>query len=100
MSKDAIIRERVAQRLVLSHQRLALIVGLGPRLSGTGEMIVFRDLLDKAPTREDRLALLLSKIDDIVNSVVRQCSFDQFEQQVGCGGKLTSLHAIVPDSCV
>lgn len=47
-----------------------------------GEMIVFRDLLAKAPSKEDRLALLLSKIDDIVNSVVRQCSFDRFEELV------------------
>jgi len=47
-----------------------------------GEMIVFRDLLAKAPSKEDRLAMLMSKIDDIVNSVVRQCSFDNYEQQV------------------
>lgn len=47
-----------------------------------GEMIVFRDLLDKAPSKEDRLAMLMSKVDDIVNSVVRQCSFDAFEQKV------------------
>mmetsp|Transcript_25525 Transcript_25525/g.30979 ORF Transcript_25525/g.30979 Transcript_25525/m.30979 type:complete len:688 (-) Transcript_25525:67-2130(-) len=47
-----------------------------------GEMIVFRDLLDKCPSKEDRLAMLLSKIDDIVNSVVRQVSFDKFEETV------------------
>ena len=44
-----------------------------------GEMIVFRDLLAKAPSDEDRLAMLMSKIDDIINSVVRQCGFDAFE---------------------
>ena len=38
-----------------------------------GEMIVFRDLLAKAPSDEDRLAMLMGKIDDIINSVVRQC---------------------------
>jgi oligoendopeptidase F len=47
-----------------------------------GEMIVFRDLLAKAPSDEDRLAMLMSKIDDIVNSVVRQCGFDAFEAKV------------------
>jgi len=31
---------------------------------------------------EDRLAMLMSKIDDIINSVVRQCSFDAFEAKV------------------
>jgi len=47
-----------------------------------GEMIVFRDLLAKASTDEDRLAMLMSKIDDIINSVVRQCGFDAFEDKV------------------
>lgn len=47
-----------------------------------GEMIVFRDLLAKASSDEDRLAMLMSKIDDIINSVVRQCGFDAFEEKV------------------
>jgi len=45
-----------------------------------GEMIVFRDLLELASTPEERLSLLMSKIDDTINSVVRQCSFDRFEE--------------------
>eukprot|EP00547_Thalassionema_nitzschioides_P001343 CAMPEP_0194199932 /NCGR_PEP_ID=MMETSP0156-20130528/756_1 /TAXON_ID=33649 /ORGANISM="Thalassionema nitzschioides, Strain L26-B" /LENGTH=619 /DNA_ID=CAMNT_0038924883 /DNA_START=41 /DNA_END=1900 /DNA_ORIENTATION=+ len=45
-----------------------------------GEMIVFRDLLELAATPEEQLTLLMSKIDDVVNSVVRQCSFDRFEE--------------------
>jgi oligoendopeptidase F len=45
-----------------------------------GEMIVFRDLLEIAETPEEKLTLLISKIDDVVNSVVRQCSFDRFEE--------------------
>ena len=48
-------------------------------------MIVFRDLLEKAPTDEDRLAMLMGKIDDIINSVVRQCGFDAFEEKVHSG---------------
>lgn len=47
-----------------------------------GEMIVFRDLLEKTPSDEDRLAMLMGKIDDIINSVVRQCGFDAFEEKV------------------
>lgn len=47
-----------------------------------GEMIVFRDLLAKSSSREEELTLLMSKIDDVVNSVVRQCSFDRFEELV------------------
>lgn len=45
-----------------------------------GEMIVFRDLLALAETPEEKLTLLMSKIDDVINSVVRQCSFDRFEE--------------------
>lgn len=45
-----------------------------------GEMIVFRDLLAMAKSPAERLSLLMSKIDDTINSVVRQCSFDRFEE--------------------
>ncbi|KAL3901098.1 MAG: hypothetical protein SGARI_006122, partial [Bacillariaceae sp.] len=45
-----------------------------------GEMIVFRDLLKMANSPQERLSLLMSKIDDTINSVVRQCSFDRFEE--------------------
>eukprot|EP00922_Rhytidocystis_sp_ex-Travisia-forbesii_P022370 GHVS01032756.1.p1 GENE.GHVS01032756.1~~GHVS01032756.1.p1 ORF type:complete len:675 (+),score=108.81 GHVS01032756.1:207-2231(+) len=47
-----------------------------------GEMIVFRDLLGKASTKEERLGMLMGKIDEVINSVVRQCSFDRFEELV------------------
>jgi oligoendopeptidase F len=45
-------------------------------------MIVFRDLLGESSSKEEELTLLMSKIDDVVNSVVRQCSFDRFEELV------------------
>jgi oligoendopeptidase F len=45
-------------------------------------MIVFRDLLAQSSSKEEELTLLMSKIDDVVNSVVRQCSFDRFEELV------------------
>ena len=48
-----------------------------------GEMIVFRDLLAKAPSDEDRLAMLMGKIDDIINSVVRQCGTLHFNSRMG-----------------
>lgn len=50
-----------------------------PAASIFGEMIVYRDLLEMSKTPEERLTQLMSKIDDVVNSVVRQCSFDFFE---------------------
>lgn len=45
-----------------------------------GEMIVFRDLLEMAKTPQEKLSILMEKIDDTINSVVRQCSFDRFEE--------------------
>jgi oligoendopeptidase F len=45
-----------------------------------GEMIVFRDLLELAQTPQEKWTLLMSKIDDVINSVVRQCCFDRFEE--------------------
>lgn len=58
-----------------------------------GEMIVFQDLLFKCETDEERLAMLLEKIDSIINSVVRQCSFDRFEQLV----HESRLHGTIDD---
>lgn len=55
-----------------------------------GEMIVFRDLLAKAPSDEDRLAMLMGKIDDIINSVVRQCGKLHFNSRMGNQTELTS----------
>ena len=43
---------------------------------------VFRDLLGQSSSKEEELSLLMSKVDDVVNSVVRQCSFDRFEELV------------------
>lgn len=47
-----------------------------------GEMIVFRDMLHACPSPAERLSMLMSKIDDVINSVVRQCSFDRFEERL------------------
>lgn len=47
-----------------------------------GEMIVFRQMLHDCPSPAERLSMLMSKIDDVINSVVRQCSFDRFEEKL------------------
>lgn len=47
-----------------------------------GEMIVFQDLLELAKSPEEKLVLVMSKADDVINSVVRQCCFDRFEELV------------------
>lgn len=47
-----------------------------------GEMLTFQHLLKNSKTKESRQALLAGKIDDMLNTVVRQIAFYQFEQQV------------------
>jgi oligoendopeptidase F len=70
------------------HQRLA--AGQGELLSATpltlaetasvfGEMLTFRRLLDAARTPAERKTLLAGKVEDMINTVVRQIAFYDFE---------------------
>ncbi|MCF7701004.1 M3 family oligoendopeptidase [Loktanella sp. M215] len=70
------------------HQRLA--AGQGELLSSTpltlaetasvfGEMLTFRKLLDGAKTKQERKVLLAGKVEDMINTVVRQIAFYDFE---------------------
>jgi oligoendopeptidase F len=57
-----------------------------------GEMVTFNNLLSKAGSDKERLALLMGKMSDFLNSVVRQISFSLFEQRchnARKNGKLT-----------
>jgi len=58
-----------------------------------GEMLTFRALLDQAETKDARRALLAGKIEDMLNTVVRQIAFYLFEREVHLArleGELTS----------
>ncbi|WP_372884188.1 M3 family oligoendopeptidase [Shimia sp.] len=44
-----------------------------------GEMLTFRKMLDAAKTREQRKILLAGKVEDMINTVVRQIAFYDFE---------------------
>ena len=70
------------------HQVLA--AGQGELLSSTpltlaetasvfGEMLTFRKLLDQAKTKAERKTLLAGKVEDMINTVVRQIAFYDFE---------------------
>jgi oligoendopeptidase F len=70
------------------HQVLA--AGQGELLSSTpltlaetasvfGEMLTFRTLLDQAKTQAERKTLLAGKVEDMINTVVRQIAFYDFE---------------------
>jgi len=46
-----------------------------------GEMLTFRALLENAPSKRERKALLASKVEDMINTVVRQIAFYSFERK-------------------
>ncbi|MFN8994239.1 MAG: M3 family oligoendopeptidase, partial [Pseudomonadota bacterium] len=58
-----------------------------------GEMLTFRSLLEKAATPTQKKAMLAGKVEDMINTVVRQIAFYSFERQVHLArrdGELTS----------
>ena len=70
------------------HQRLA--AGQGELLSSTpltlaetasvfGEMLTFQRLLANAPSKKEKKVLLAGKVEDMINTVVRQIAFYDFE---------------------
>ena len=83
------------------HQVLA--AGQGEMLSSTpltlaetasvfGEMLTFRKMLDNAKTNAERKVMLAGKVEDMINTVVRQIAFYDFEcklHEARRGGELT-----------
>jgi oligoendopeptidase F len=58
-----------------------------------GEMLTFRSLLDKTTDRRERKAMLAQKVEDMINTVVRQIAFYEFERKIHTerrAGELTS----------
>jgi oligoendopeptidase F len=58
-----------------------------------GEMLTFRKLLAETTDRKQRKAMLAAKVEDMINTVVRQIAFYSFERKVHGerrGGELTS----------
>jgi oligoendopeptidase F len=84
------------------HQVLANVQGplmaptpltLAETASVFGEMLTFRALLKQAPSQRERKALLAAKVEDMINTVVRQIAFYNFERKVHSerrDGELTS----------
>lgn len=58
-----------------------------------GEMLTFRSLLDRTTDRRERKAMLAQKVEDMINTVVRQIAFYEFERKLHAerrNGELTS----------
>nr|WP_316655700.1 M3 family oligoendopeptidase [uncultured Gellertiella sp.] len=47
-----------------------------------GEMLTFRALLDRTSDRRERKAMLAQKVEDMINTVVRQIAFYEFERRL------------------
>ena len=47
-----------------------------------GEMLTFRSLLDRIEDKRERKAMLAQKVEDMINTVVRQIAFYEFERKV------------------
>ncbi|MBX3598098.1 MAG: M3 family oligoendopeptidase [Rhizobiaceae bacterium] len=71
---------------VLAAEQGALMASTPLTLAETasvfGEMLTFRSLLEKTRDRRERKAMLAQKVEDMINTVVRQIAFYEFERRV------------------
>lgn len=58
-----------------------------------GEMLTFKTLLARAATPAEKKAMLASKVEDMINTVVRQIAFYTFERKVHTARKAGELTA-------
>lgn len=58
-----------------------------------GEMLTFKALLRKTTSSQQRRSLMASKVEDMLNTVVRQCAFFEFEKRVHTQRKSGELSA-------
>ncbi|PWL17361.1 oligoendopeptidase F [Falsochrobactrum shanghaiense] len=82
---------------VLAGEQGALMASTPLTLAETasvfGEMLTFRSLLERTKDKRERKAMLAQKAEDMINTVVRQIAFYQFERRVHTErreGELTS----------
>ena len=54
-------------------------------------MLTFKSLLEQANSKKERKALLANKVEDMLNTVIRQIAFFQFEKEVHTLRKNTEL---------
>ena len=58
-----------------------------------GEMLTFRALLEKTSDKRERKAMLAQKVEDMINTVVRQIAFYEFERKLHTARKSGELTA-------
>jgi oligoendopeptidase F len=80
---------------VLSAKQGALMADTPLTLAETasvfGEMLTFQEILKREPNKKRRTFLIASKVEDMLNTVVRQIAFCEFERQVHAARKKGEL---------
>ena len=98
---------RVRDVMVLAHElghgvHQVLAASQGPLLANTpltlaetasvfGEMLTFKALLNGARDRRERKAMLAAKVEDMINTVVRQIAFYTFERRLHTARRKSEL---------
>ncbi len=65
-----------------SHFNASTPLTLAETASVFGEMLTFKSILKQTDSKKERKALLANKVEDMLNTVVRQIAFFQFEKEV------------------
>ena len=65
-----------------THFNASTPLTLAETASVFGEMLTFKSILEQANSKKERKALLANKVEDMLNTVVRQIAFFQFEEKV------------------
>ncbi len=74
-----------------THFNAATPLTLAETASVFGEMLTFKLILEQANSKKERKVLLANKVEDMLNTVVRQIAFFQFEQEVHISRRDTEL---------
>ena len=84
-------RDRKNEMNELRRALLALLPGLAlaDTASVFGEMLTFRSMLDKTTDKKQRFAMLSSKVEDMLNTVVRQIASYEPHGRINPSGRIT-----------
>ncbi|PPR45642.1 MAG: Oligoendopeptidase F, plasmid [Alphaproteobacteria bacterium MarineAlpha5_Bin8] len=74
-----------------SHFNTSTPLTLAETASVFGEMLTFKNILKQVKTKKEKKALLANKVEDMLNTVVRQIAFYEFEKNIHDKRKKTEL---------
>ena len=74
-----------------SHFNASTPLTLAETASVFGEMLTFKNILNNTKSKKEKKALLANKVEDMLNTVVRQIAFYEFEKKIHETRKNTEL---------